>query len=552
MDLAAVPAVESGPVVLLEFTWPWPPTSEEPLSCIAYAVMKRAEGFVLCIPAGYLSADTLLEGLSNEGSGGLGPSLDVEAPAVRLTSAGDWQAAGAGVSVAAVLVDLSGDLAAALSLPDLSAFGGIPFEAEDPGLFPLASDVLRQAREWAAEAMQENRSGYQTAVEDAPAAAGRPPKAKPKRHTVATLASEQAALHEVVRNLAQQVAALLPAAGSNTLAQGPAADPPPGLGPLPVAPQTALTAPLASALPPAQHVPKAISQLIGPPPPTRQQPKVPSPEVDHEERLARITGGGDAGLPSAQSAPPDALAAAVLAQSNALVSLVGQLASGSAEPLLDAPSATSVRGALGRQRLQQELLNAPGTFSRRVRQNAMNRMNPTGLGETTGATMTQYLERYGGYGKQRTLALLAWLTALASDHLDRGSSDTAADLLALMQLAIDQANLDGGDMTFAWILSLQADPPASLYQDAAGPVSQASKAFSQLADQKWITTGLSFLKEVEAIGSRRSELAPSKRPAATAAPPPAPKSTETEALSKKQARAAAWAAKRAAAAAKTG
>ena len=107
-------------------------------------------------------------------------------------------------------------------------------------------------------------------------------------------------------------------------------------------------------------------------------------------------------------------------------------------------------------------------------------------------------------------------------------------------------------MTFAWILSLQADPPASLYQDAAGPVSQASKAFSQLADQKWITTGLSFLKEVEAIGSRRSELAPSKRPAATAAPPPAPKSTETEALSKKQARAAAWAAKRAAAAPKTG
>ena len=123
--------------------------------------------------------------------------------------------------------------------------------------------------------------------------------------------------------------------------------------------------------------------------------QVTSPALDHEAQLAFITGGGE---PS-KGSQPDALAAAVLAQSNALVSLVGQLAQGSSEPRLDAPSSTSVRGALSRQRLQQELCS-PGSFAKKVRQNAAQRMNPTGLGEPDIATMTRYLERFGGYGKQ--------------------------------------------------------------------------------------------------------------------------------------------------------
>ena len=99
------------------------------------------------------------------------------------------------------------------------------------------------------------------------------------------------------------------------------------------------------------------------------------------------------------------------------------------------------------------------------------------------------------------------MTAQASDHLDKGSTETAMDLLSLLQLVIDQANLDAGDMTFA------------LFQDAPGPVAPTSKAFSQLADQRWITIGLSFLKE--AISSRRSEVAGGKKPNM----PPAPTTT---------------------------
>ena len=165
-------------------------------------------------------------------------------------------------------------------------------------------------------------------------------------------------------------------------------------------PAPALAAPLASILPPAQHVPKALSQVIGPPPPTRQQPKVPSPTFDHEAQLALITGEGDVPPATLGDSQPSSLAAAVLAQSNALVSLLGKLAQGSAEPMtLDAPSSTSVRGALGRQKLQQELLSSPGAMARRIRQNAALRMNPTGLTDGDRATLTRYLERFGGFGK---------------------------------------------------------------------------------------------------------------------------------------------------------
>ncbi|OLP77717.1 hypothetical protein AK812_SmicGene42187 [Symbiodinium microadriaticum] len=80
----------------------------------------------------------------------------------------------------ALIVDLSADLAAALDTPDLTAFG-------------------------------EARSGYQTAVED-----------------VVPAQTRQAALQELVRGVAKQLAALLPpAAGSNTPSQTTSTEDPP-------------------------------------------------------------------------------------------------------------------------------------------------------------------------------------------------------------------------------------------------------------------------------------------------------------------------------------
>ena len=91
-------------------------------------------------------------------------------------------------------------------------------------------------------------------------------------------------------------------------------------------------------------------------------------------------------------------------------------------------------------------------------------MDPSGLVPPDYPTMVRYLERFGGFSKQKHLALTSWMVALASDHLARGAPESCADMLALLQMVLDQANLDQG----AWMLGLQADPPGSLYQDVSG------------------------------------------------------------------------------------
>ena len=249
--------------------------------------------------------------------------------------------------------------------------------------------------------------------------------------------------------------------------------------------------------------------------------------------------------------PPSALASAVLAQSQALVSLVAQLAQNSGEPLLDAPSATSVRGAAGRQKLQQELQATPNLFSKKIRENACRRMDPSGLVAPDCPTMIRYLDKVRDFWQAEELS---------PDRLDdcpgrrpacpRGDRSHG---IALLQLVVDQANLDGGDFSFAWVLGLQPDLPTGVYQDVAGSAGPASRAFSPLAEQKSVTVALSYMKEIEAITARRAELHPPRRPAPPNLPQPTdppkapPKTTEQECLTKKQARAVVWAAKRTAA-----
>ena len=110
-----------------------------------------------------------------------------------LTLQGEWRVTEGGELVGALVVDLPAAAAASLTVPDVSAFSGAPFMVEEPGHFPLASDVLRQTQEWAVSAFGAARSGYHTAAEEDPLL----PKQRaqrPKRHTVATLAQDQAKL----------------------------------------------------------------------------------------------------------------------------------------------------------------------------------------------------------------------------------------------------------------------------------------------------------------------------------------------------------------------
>ena len=85
-------AFEDGAVEILEFTWP--PFSEDQPSatCVAYCIMKRPSGFLLCIPEGFLSPVELEAGQQASEEEGIGPSLAIRVPPVRLEESGDWAA----------------------------------------------------------------------------------------------------------------------------------------------------------------------------------------------------------------------------------------------------------------------------------------------------------------------------------------------------------------------------------------------------------------------------------------------------------------------------
>ena len=73
-------------------------------------------------------------------------------------------------------------------------------------------------------------------------------------------------------------------------------------------------------------------------------------------------------------------------------------------------------------------------------------------------------------------------------------------------MILEQACLDNGRFELAQILTMQEDVLASVFTNRQLAQSSRARAFAPLADQKWITTSRTFLKELDIISTKRSEL----------------------------------------------
>ena len=71
---------DSGSIEVLEFSWPLPAPDLDTLACSAYVLMRRPQGFLLCIPEGFLAPEELEQGQQATAAEGIGPSLALEAP----------------------------------------------------------------------------------------------------------------------------------------------------------------------------------------------------------------------------------------------------------------------------------------------------------------------------------------------------------------------------------------------------------------------------------------------------------------------------------------
>ena len=155
---------------------------------------------------------------------------------------------------------------------------------------------------------------------------------------------------------------------------------------------------------------------------------------------------------------------------------------------------------LGRAKLQSGLAQKKGVFYAKVLQAAARRMDPTQNCSQSlranGLSMTKYMERFGGYGQLKSIALIQWQVCVA---LDLAMSEQM-DVLSLLCVGLEQCALDNGSVDVGYLLSLQEEPPASIMSNRSlMSVGGRNRVFAPLADQWWVTTSLAFFWELDLI-----------------------------------------------------
>ena len=229
-------------------------------------------------------------------------------------------------------------------------------------------------------------------------------------------------------------------------------------------PKPSLQMPQSSVLPPFQPVPKSLAGVLGAPPPVRAQPVAAAEQTDLNAQMAR--GIGEEELPGEEPPQESSLASAVMAQSQALVALVSQMFQESADPLLEIQpgASSSVRGSVGRAKLQQELLARTGSFAQTIRSNMLRRMDPTGLVTPNQVSFTRYLEKKGRLCIPADLGVGGMADGASARSLRSGPAQWGQGHPEPSSAHAGSSSTVRGDITLEWLLTLQAEPPLGLFQ----------------------------------------------------------------------------------------
>ena len=514
--------------------------------CLALVVIRKPSGVLVAVPAGFFPEEILEEG---QGAGPMeliGPSHYVVVPGGRLEEMDGSPPAAGTESLDVLLVDMgTGVLEQLVPVADYSGPTEILhlFAEGDPFVYPLKDQLIAEAWDWILSPDAESRVQYYSAGEEAeevpvaeageaPVSTGQVqpglamPSAKPKakvapnprqrKPTTAALATSLEAVVAALPTLTSQIAQL----NSRTKAMEEQMAQPGRL--------SALRQPIGSSAMGGSGAAlvKSPAELFKemPPPPTSRTMKPAVPGATQEE-LEVLEMHGEKG----EDIPQSEVARAMLAQSTAITALAAQLANMNGDPMQELASSSSgfsSRGATGRMKLQQELASHRGTFFAAVMSNMSRRMNPSAASNATpqqlaaqGVTMTKYVERFGGYGRARDYGQVMWQIALIMDYLQTENWQGAKDATALLAVCMEQTSLDGV-MDVGLLLSLVEDPPSSVFTNRSLAPLSRGKSFAPLADQRWITVALSFIKELDVISQKRADLVGGKGTTTTEVPTP--------------------------------
>ena len=504
-----VPVSQGLQLYVLE--WGGAEETDGQVDAAALVVMTREEGVLLALPLDVIPEEALAAGRSMEEDLVIGLSTVVVVPGMLLQ---DGAHVPIGASVSALLVDCHMSILDRMRHPEVSEEFLVRFSEEDPEAFPQLDALVSEAFGWLSS-MKEDQRALQytpevTAESEHPtptSARGRRPKAaplpispggatdlgkqqRPKKPTTASLASSLETMNMTLQALVQRQQSL-----EEQIAT----------------PVNPLTAALHQPVGGRKVVPAEVAQLARefPSPTKTSQQLVPMGGPRHLRAPPEVVD-----LEKERGVDQPSLADAMMAQSSAITTLVAQLVASGGDPMTELTGlSVGMKGAQGRAKLQAELASHKGLFFEAVLRSMARRMTPTMTVSATpeelmtrGVCGTKYLERFGGYGRCRDLGVIQHQVMTCMDFMQVGNHEAAKDTLALLSVMLEQATLDGGRLDLGQILTLADDPPASIFTNKQVAQISRAKAFSPLADQKWVTVALAYLKELETITSKRLEL----------------------------------------------
>ena len=493
-------------------------------TAFAVPVVTRQNGVILALPLGFIKEGILTEGQTAVPEALVGPSSEVSVLAVEEGEGGQEVLSGQEMDV--LLVDFNLVVVSSLKDfdPDQDSPPSLSFSEAMPGALPASNSLLAVTLEWiSAQAHPGDRMHYYSALEEeevpeTPARGMTPPPKRTKAATPGQKRVTTAALAEQLNSISSSLPAIseqlkLMQAKQQKFEMALQQAPPPT-----AAPPHKQPFPVGGEVEP--DLLRDYMGAVGPSPKVRpQMPVQPQRTMEdfaaEEEPLLMPSEEGFLRQVSPKVDPQN-LGQAMIQQSQALTSLVAHMIGQDGMTDLGAASSStslSTKGSLKRERLQQELSARNGQFFLAVAQNAFRRLKPTDQVPKDLASFNRkpvfakYLERQGGYNGQRDMGLVMWMLSQIADQALQGDHKGMMELLALTMVAVEQCAQDNGRWDLAYILSLQEDPPPGVFAGRPAATNPRMRAFGPLCPAPWATTALSYVKEMDIILTRRTELA---------------------------------------------
>lgn len=166
----------------------------------------------------------------------------------------------------------------------------------------------------------------------------------------------------------------------------------------------------------------------------------------------------------------------------------------------DGGSSTSsgVRGCTARDAFLKQIEDLPAV-SRATMKNAMIDMGVS-ENQVQASLMREFVERRIPLGNMKTLTFMAYFLAWGWEIAYNQKNEVMMGWMARGLMLTEQAALDNGRMTMAWLLCGLPEPNWAIIEQ--NKARRSLRPFSKLAQPQWLAANLAFMKDLDYMESR--------------------------------------------------